>query len=47
MSKLLIVVGAVIAVLGIVLIPLPGPGFLLLALGAVLQIVGLVLRRKA
>ncbi len=47
MSRLLMIAGAGLAVLGIILIPLPGPGFLVLGLGAVLLVVALVVRRSA
>ncbi|WP_457255045.1 hypothetical protein [Pedococcus sp. P5_B7] len=44
MSRLLMTAGAVLAVLGILLILLPGPGFLVLGLGAVLLVAGLAVR---
>lgn len=40
------ITGAVLALLGIVLIPLPGPGFLVLALGAVLVVAGAAARSR-
>ena len=44
MNRLLMIAGAVLAVLGILLIPLPGPGFLVLSLGAILLVAGLAVR---
>ena len=42
MSKLLIVGGVVVSLLGLVLIPLPGPGYPVLVVGVLLLNVGLV-----
>jgi hypothetical protein len=41
----LLVLGGLIAVLGLVLIPLPGPGLSLVVLGVPLLVVGLTLRQ--
>jgi hypothetical protein len=43
-SKLLIIAGSLLAVLGIALIPLPGPGHLLLIVGVVFLLVGFLER---
>jgi drug/metabolite transporter (DMT)-like permease len=42
-SRWLIIAGAVIVVLGVVLIPLPGPGYPVVILGAITLTVGGVL----
>lgn len=47
MIRLLMIGGAVIALLGIVLIPLPGPGYPLLIVGAIALLTGAVLRATA
>ena len=44
MSQLLIIAGAVIAVVGIVFMPLPGPGYLGLVVGVILLLAGLLAR---
>lgn len=41
----LLVLGGLIAVLGLVLIPLPGPGLIVVVLGVPVFVVGLVLRQ--
>jgi hypothetical protein len=41
----LLVLGGMIAVLGLVLIPLPGPGLIVVVLGVPLFVGGLVLRQ--
>ncbi|MBI4940194.1 MAG: hypothetical protein HY830_05555 [Actinobacteria bacterium] len=40
------IAGAVLAVLGVVLVPLPGPGFLVLCTAAPVMAVGIVLARS-
>ena len=40
-----LVLGGLIAVLGLVLIPLPGPGLIVVGLGMPVFVVGLVLRQ--
>jgi uncharacterized membrane protein len=44
MSWILIVVGALLTIIGLVMIPLPGPGFILLFPGAVILAAGVALR---
>lgn len=44
MSRPLMIAGAVLVALGVVLIPAPGPGFLVLSLGAILLVAGLAVR---
>lgn len=46
MSRLLMITGALLAVVGILLIPLPGPGFLVLAIGAALLMAGAATRHR-
>jgi hypothetical protein len=41
----LLALGGLIAVLGLVLIPLPGPGLIVVVLGVPVFVVGLVLRQ--
>lgn len=47
MSTLLLVVGAFVAILGIALIPLPGPGFLVLTVGALLLTAGFLILKTS
>lgn len=42
MAKFLLIVGSVLTVLGLVMIPLPGPGFLVLLPGLTILVVGAV-----
>ena len=42
MTRPLLIVGSILTVIGLVMIPLPGPGFPLLALGLVALVVGAV-----
>lgn len=44
MSWILIVVGALLTIIGLVMIPLPGPGFILLFPGAGILAAGVALR---
>lgn len=46
MSRLLMIAGAALSLLGVILIPLPGPGFPVLALGAVLVVAGAAARSR-
>lgn len=41
-SRLIFVVGGLLVVLGLIMIPLPGPGYLIVSLGFLVLVVGLV-----
>ena len=41
-SRLLFVAGGLLVVLGLIMIPLPGPGYLIVSLGLFVLVVGLV-----
>jgi len=43
LSKSIFTVGAVLTVLGVIMIPLPGPGFLVVSLGVPVLLAGVVL----
>jgi hypothetical protein len=43
LSKSIFTVGAVLTILGVILIPLPGPGLLVVSLGVLVLLAGVVL----
>lgn len=47
MANIVIWVGSAIALVGLVMVPLPGPGVPLIALGALTVLVGVVLQGRA
>ena len=41
-SKSILIVGAALTILGLIMIPLPGPGFLIVSLGVTVLLAGVV-----